>query len=82
MPEGLMSDQLSNRKDTHIDVVLNKPIAGPPPASGLGGWRLEYDGFPEQNLEDVDLSTTVLGRRLRAPIIIGAMTGEPSAPDR
>jgi isopentenyl-diphosphate delta-isomerase len=70
-----MNDALSSRKDAHLDVVLNKPVAALPQATGLGGWRLEYDGLPELDLKDVDLSTTILGRPLRAPIIIGAMTG-------
>ena len=71
----LVADDVQRRKDHHIDVVLDEPVRSPPAATGLGGLMLEYDALPEVDLDSVDLSTTVLGRALRAPIIIGAMTG-------
>jgi isopentenyl-diphosphate delta-isomerase len=67
--------ELKQRKDHHIDIVLDGQVAGHPMATGLGGYTLEYDALPELDLADVDLSTTLFGRRLRAPILIGAMTG-------
>lgn len=63
------------RKDHHIDVVLDKPVVPGGPSVGLGHYTLEYDALPEVDLDAVDLSTTVYGKRLRAPIIVGAMTG-------
>lgn len=44
-------------------------------ATGLGGYTLEYDGLPEVDLADVDLGVDILGKPLRAPIFVGAMTG-------
>lgn len=67
--------QTSRRKDAHLDICLNQPVVPAVPAVGLGGWTLEYNALPELDLDEVDLSVTVLGRRLKAPIIIGAMTG-------
>lgn len=66
---------LKQRKDHHIDIVLEGQVAGHAMATGLGGYTLEYDALPEINLDDIDLSVTLFGRRLRAPIVIGAMTG-------
>ncbi len=66
---------LKSRKDAHIDIVLDRPVNAPSAATGLGGFTLEYDALPEVDLEEVDLSTTILGKKLRAPFIIGAMTG-------
>lgn len=69
-----MSGDTSKRKDAHIDLCLDADVeAGV--SSGLGSFTLEYDALPELDLADVDLSVTVLGRTLRAPIVIGAMTG-------
>ena len=66
---------VSSRKDHHLDVVLSRDVGSRGPAIGLGRYTLEYDALPEVNLADVELSTTVLGKTLRAPLIVGAMTG-------
>ncbi|MBX3272931.1 MAG: type 2 isopentenyl-diphosphate Delta-isomerase [Sandaracinaceae bacterium] len=69
-----MSD-LERRKDHHLDIVLQEAVGSAGPAIGLGRYTLEYDALPELDLDDVDLSTVLFGKRLRAPIVIGAMTG-------
>lgn len=70
-----MSDLLRTRKDHHIDIVLEQPVASHAPALAFGRYTVEYDSLPEVDLDEVDLSCTLLGRRLRAPLVIGAMTG-------
>jgi len=67
-------ERTSKRKLEHIDVVLNKPVEGP-----LTTW-FEYVFLPQQalpkvDLDLVDLEVLFLGRRVRAPLIILAMTG-------
>ena len=62
------------RKDEHIEVCLRRPVGSDVP-SGLDAVRFEHLALPEIDLEDVDLDTTVLGQRLAAPLILGAMTG-------
>lgn len=71
-------EAVERRKDAHLDVVLNEPVGSGGPAVGLGRYTLEYDALPELDLDEVDLSTTIFGRRLSAPIVIGAMTGGTS----
>ncbi len=66
---------VSSRKDHHLDVVLQKDVGSRGPALGLGRYTLEYDALPELDLAEVDLSTTILGKSLRAPLVVGAMTG-------
>ncbi|UJR78352.1 Isopentenyl-diphosphate delta-isomerase [Sandaracinus amylolyticus] len=66
---------ISTRKDHHLDLCLRADVGSRGPATGLGGWTLEYDALPEVDLEDVDLSVTLFGKKLRAPILVGAMTG-------
>ncbi len=71
----MADDELTQRKDHHIDVVLGERVGGWQPAVGLGRYTLEYDALPEASLDEVDLSVTVFGKRLAAPLVIGAMTG-------
>lgn len=66
---------LTRRKDHHIDIVLEGDVAGLPTAVGLGRYTLETDALPDLALSEVDLSCDVLGKRLAAPLMIGAMTG-------
>jgi len=46
--------------------------------SGFERWRFVHCALPEIDLSDVDTSTTFLGRRLAAPILISCMTGGTS----
>ncbi len=66
---------VSRRKDAHIDICLNEAVVPGGPSIGIGGYTLEYDAIPEVNLDEVDLTVTVAGKKLAAPIVIGAMTG-------
>lgn len=71
-----MANQVALRKDAHLTLCLDKTsVEFQHAATGLGGYTLEYDALPELNFEEVDLSITMLGKRLRAPILIGSMTG-------
>ncbi|MCA9607020.1 MAG: type 2 isopentenyl-diphosphate Delta-isomerase [Myxococcales bacterium] len=67
--------ELERRKDHHLDIVLNEAVGSAGPAIGLGRYTLEYDALPELDLDEIDLTTELLGKTLRAPIVIGAMTG-------
>jgi isopentenyl-diphosphate delta-isomerase len=66
--------QTRRRKDEHIDVCLRRPVTSGTP-TGLDEVRFEHLALPEIDLDEVDLSTMVLGRKLRAPLLVGAMTG-------
>jgi isopentenyl-diphosphate Delta-isomerase len=64
---------LSDRKAEHVKVVLGKDVEG-----RYRYWndiQLVHRALPEIDLEEVDTSTTLLGHRLRAPIVITGMTG-------
>ena len=68
------AEPIAVRKDQHLDVCLNEEVQSGA-STGLGGFSLEYDALPELNLDEVTLATTLFGKRLKAPLIIGAMTG-------
>ena len=65
---------LQQRKDDHIQINLEKDVRSAL-TSGLERYHFVHEALPEINLEDVDTSLTVFGRRLAAPILISSMTG-------
>lgn len=62
------------RKSRHLDICLEEDVASRLDA-GFGGVRLRHEALPEFALADVDCTTTFLGFRLRAPLLISSMTG-------
>ncbi|WP_018467039.1 type 2 isopentenyl-diphosphate Delta-isomerase [Calidithermus timidus] len=66
---------IAARKRKHLEVCLEGPVNYARLTTGLERYRLAYRALPELRLEDVDLSTCFLGKRLAAPFLIGAMTG-------
>jgi isopentenyl-diphosphate Delta-isomerase len=66
---------MTTRKRRHIDVCLDDRVAYSGVTTGLDGYRLPYNALTQTSLAHIDLSTEFLGASLRAPILIGAMTG-------
>ncbi len=69
-----MPESTEARKGRHLDVCLHEDVASRLDA----GWeavRLHHEALPEFALADVDVTTTFLGRPLRAPLLISSMTG-------
>ena len=69
------SSGMTNRKRRHIDVCLDERVAYSGVTTGLERYRLPYNALTQTSLAHVDLSTDFLGVPLRAPILVGAMTG-------
>jgi isopentenyl-diphosphate delta-isomerase len=73
MPKPQPADG-AQRKADHLRIAAGGGIehaAG----TGLDAVRLRHRALPERALESVRLDTTVLGRCLRAPLLISAITG-------
>lgn len=66
---------LSARKLRHIEACLLPESQYQGVTTGLETVPWPYRALPELNLAEVDLGVTFLGRRLSAPLLIGAMTG-------
>jgi isopentenyl-diphosphate delta-isomerase len=62
------------RKSGHLHVCLSKDIQFKRP-SGLGQYELVHNALPELDREEIDTSTTFLGKDFSAPLLIEAMTG-------
>ncbi len=66
---------METRKRRHIDVCLSEAVDYQTITTGLERYRLPYNALTQTNLGRVDLATDFLGARLRAPVLIGSMTG-------
>ena len=78
--ETKMTDAVT-RKSQHLDIVLRGEVGARDVTTGLDAVRFEHVALPEMALADVDLSTTFLNRRLRAPLLVSSMTGGPERAD-
>jgi isopentenyl-diphosphate delta-isomerase len=66
---------METRKRRHIDVCLTEAVEYQTLTTGLERYRLPYNALTQTDLDSVDLATEFLGSRLRAPVLIGSMTG-------
>lgn len=66
----------TDRKDSHLSIALEREVEFPSSdASGFGALRFDHDALPELDLEEVRTDVALLGKRLAAPLVVGAMTG-------
>lgn len=71
-----MADETTaRRKDVHLDLVANEQVEPPANRTLLDGVHLVHWALPELSLADVDLSTTLFGRKLKLPLMATGMTG-------
>jgi isopentenyl-diphosphate delta-isomerase len=66
---------METRKRRHIDVCLGEAVEYQTVSTGFERYRLPYNALTQTDLGAIDLSGEFLGTRLRAPVLIGAMTG-------
>jgi isopentenyl-diphosphate delta-isomerase len=66
---------LEQRKQEHLRINLEEDVRFPKISTGLEHYRFVHNALPEIALDDVDLTTTFLGKRLRLPLLISSMTG-------
>lgn len=63
------------RKADHLRINLEEDVQHRGMTTGLERFRFIHDALPELNLDGIDLATTFLGHRLRAPVLVSSMTG-------
>ncbi|TDX31690.1 isopentenyl-diphosphate delta-isomerase [Modicisalibacter xianhensis] len=66
---------LVNRKNDHLDIVLDDRRALSPGQTGFSRYQFLHCALPQLHLDDIDLSTPLLGKTLQAPFLISSMTG-------
>jgi isopentenyl-diphosphate delta-isomerase len=71
-----MGDETTaKRKDAHLDLCATGDVEPAENSTLLECVRLVHCAMPEIAVEDVDLSTDFLGKRLQAPLLVTGMTG-------
>ena len=65
---------IPSRKHDHLDLTIGANV-GFQRTNLLECVELVHDALPELSLGEIDTSVRLLGKRLRAPIVIAAMTG-------
>lgn len=65
----------ARRKDAHLDLCASGEVEPAENSTLLEHVRLVHCAMPEMAVEEVDLSTEFLGKKLRHPLLITGMTG-------
>jgi isopentenyl-diphosphate delta-isomerase len=66
---------ISQRKKDHLALCAGPNVGFRGKTTLLEHVHLVHDALPEMHADEVDTTTTLLGRRLAAPVIVAAMTG-------
>ncbi len=74
--------EISRRKADHIDLAAHGDVAFHQTTTLFECVRLIHQALPDLDFERLDTATSVLGKTLRAPILIAAMTGGTERAER
>jgi isopentenyl-diphosphate delta-isomerase len=66
---------IQRRKADHLALCASGEVAFRDKGTLLDEVQLVHDALPDRHYDDVDLSTPLLGKTLRAPVVISGMTG-------
>lgn len=66
---------ISRRKADHLALCAQEDVGFRRATTLLECVRLVHDALPDLALDDVDTTVSLFGRRLKAPLLIAAMTG-------
>lgn len=72
-------EQTPLRKLDHVRINLEEDVQSQGVTTGFEAYRFIHQALPELNLTEIDLSTSLFGKTLRAPLIISSMTGGADA---
>ncbi len=70
-----MAEETGKRKVDHIRICLDEKAQARNATAGFEDIQLIHRALPETDKAKINLSTTFLGKKFNAPIIVGAMTG-------
>jgi len=63
------------RKKEHLELCLDGEAVRGPDGTGFDRYAFRHNALPEVDIDEIDLSTTFLGKPLQAPLLISSMTG-------
>ena len=68
-------EQIKKRKKEGIEIPLNENVQGKKNSTYLEYVKLLHNALPEIDYDEIDPSSTFLGKSFSAPLIIDSMTG-------
>jgi isopentenyl-diphosphate delta-isomerase len=74
-PDSHDDPPISSRKASHLQLCIEEEVGFRNKTTLLEEVELIHNALPELALKDIDCSTSFVGKRLQAPLIIAAMTG-------
>ena len=66
---------IESRKDDHLELCSTEKVAFKAKSNLLEQVELIHNALPDLSIDEINLGTTWAGKRLKAPIVIAAMTG-------
>ncbi|WP_394839177.1 type 2 isopentenyl-diphosphate Delta-isomerase [Pendulispora rubella] len=73
--EAVQESIIGARKADHIALCASGKVEFRGKGTLLDEVHLVHDALPDRHLDAIDLGTTLLGRRLAAPVVVSGMTG-------
>jgi isopentenyl-diphosphate Delta-isomerase len=70
-----VADTISDRKRSHLELCQLEEVEYTGKTTLLDDVDLVHDALPELAVDEVDVAADLLGKRLRAPLLITGMTG-------
>jgi isopentenyl-diphosphate Delta-isomerase len=77
-----MAEKTRQRKLDHINKCLNENVQAKEATTGFKDIHFIHKALPEIDRQKIDLSTSFLGHKFKAPVIVGAMTGGTQEAER
>lgn len=68
-------DDNSRRKEEQLRITLNENVKFKGITTGFDDYQFIHQALPEIDMNRVDLSTTLFGKKLGAPLVISSMVG-------
>lgn len=72
-----IANEIARRKSEHVAIVLEGKVGAQHVTNGFDRIRFDHCALPEIDYDAIDLSSTLVGRAVRAPLLISSMTGGP-----
>jgi len=70
-----MNSPIQRRKDDHLDLCATDDVAFKGTTTLLECVQLMHQSLPDLDVDQIDTGVTLLGKSLRLPVVIAAMTG-------
>ena len=73
--ENKTLSKTQQRKKEHLELCLDAKTVLGPTGPGLAAYSFIHNALPDLDIDEIDVETTFLGKRQKAPILISSMTG-------